>query len=301
MEITNWLAHAADDSIFSLKIAIIIAVASGVDCRYLLHGDPGIAFAGPWFAVCSCTLLIALEFTRMSLKILTLGLLTLVTFTSSLSTSNAQYYYQPQPSYYRNDTLTGGLIGAGGGALVGSAFGGKSGGNRGENALIGAGVGLLGGALIGKSIDNADQRQVAAGNAVAFQANQQVAAQNAQLSAQAVTNQDLVEMTRAGLSEEVIINTIRNRGSRIDTSPNSLVFMKQGGVSDRVVMAAQSASPTATFTNMPVSGPIPINPAPPVVYAPAPVYYAPPPPVIFYGGYGHPHYHGHHYHGHGHW
>ncbi len=103
----------------------------------------------------------------MSLKILTLGSLTLVMFASALTTANAQYYYQPERSYYRNDTFTGGLLGAGGGALIGSAFGGKSGGNRGENALIGAGVGLLGGALIGKSIDNTDARQAAAGNAVA--------------------------------------------------------------------------------------------------------------------------------------
>lgn len=242
----------------------------------------------------------------MSLKSLTLGFLTTIVALSSFSTVSAQYYYQPERSYYRNDTFTGGLLGAGGGALVGSAFGGKSGGNRGENALIGAGVGLLGGALIGKSIDNTDQRQAAAGNAVAFQANQQVAAQNsviatqnAQLAAQAVTNQDLVEMTRAGLSEEVIINTIRTRGSRIDTSPNSLVFMKQSGVSDRVVLAAQSASPpTPVISSAAYPGPIPINPPPAVIVRPAPVYYAPPPPVIIYGGYGHPHYHHHH---HGHW
>lgn len=234
----------------------------------------------------------------MSLKTWTLGLLTLGTIATSLSTANAQYYYQPSPSYYRNDTLTGGLIGAGGGALVGSAFGGKSGGNRGENALIGAGVGLLGGALIGNAVDRADQRQVAAGNAVAFQANQQVATQNAQLAAQAVTNQDLVEMTRAGLSEEVIINTIRSRGSRIDTSPTSLVFMKQSGVSDRVVMAAQSASPPApVMTSAAYPGPIAINAPPPVIVAPAPVYYAPPPVIRVYGGYP-GHYHHHHHHGH---
>ncbi len=155
----------------------------------------------------------------MSFKTWTLGLLTTIITVSSIPAANAQYYYEPPRSYYRNDTFTGGLLGAGGGALIGSQFGGKSGGNRGENALIGAGVGLLGGALIGKSIDNTDQRQVAAGNAVAYQANQQVAAQNsaiatqnAQLAAQAVTNQDLVEMTRAGLSEEVMINTIRSAG-----------------------------------------------------------------------------------------
>ena len=243
----------------------------------------------------------------MSFKTWTLGLLTMLVTGSSISTANAQYYYEPPRSYYRNDTFTGGLLGAGGGALIGSQFGGKSGGNRGENALIGAGVGLLGGALLGKSIDNTDQRQVAAGNAVAYQANQQVAVQNAQianqnaqLAAQAVTNQDLVEMTRAGLSEEVMINTIRSRGSRIDTSPMSLVFLKQSGVSDRVVMAAQAATPLGTTTTVataPVSvPPTAINAPPPaVIVTPAPVYYAPPPVIRVYGGY--PHYHHHHYRG----
>lgn len=244
----------------------------------------------------------------MSHKTWTLVLLTIIVTGTSISTADAQYYYQPQRSYYRNDTLTGGLLGAGGGALVGSAFGGKSGGNRGENALIGAGVGLLGGAILGNAADRADERQVAAGNAVAYQANQQVAAQNsviatqnAQLAAQAVTSQDLVEMSRAGLSEEVMINTIRSRGSRIDTSPMSLVFLKQSGVSDRVVMAAQSASPAPTFAAAPLAmPPVAINAPPQVIVAPAPVYYAPPPPVIrVYGGYPHyPHYHHHH---HGHW
>jgi len=247
------------------------------------------------------------ELPQMSFKTWTLGLLTTIITVSSIPAANGQYYYEPPRSYYRNDTFTGGLLGAGGGALIGSTFGGKSGGNRGENALIGAGVGLLGGALIGKSIDNTDQRQVAAGNAVAYQANQQVAAQNsaiatqnAQLAAHAVTNQDLVEMTRAGLSEEVMINTIRSRGSRIDTSPMSLVFLKQSGVSDRVVMAAQSATPvaaTATVAAAPIAvPPTAINAPPPaVIVTPAPVYYAPPPPVIrVYSGYPY-HYHHHHH------
>lgn len=66
-----------------------------------------------------------------------------------------------------------------------------------------------------------------------------------QVAAMAVTNFDLVEMTRAGVGEDVIISTIRSRGGRFDLSPNGLIALKQSGVSDRVVMAAQSSSPGA--------------------------------------------------------
>ncbi|HMP06838.1 MAG TPA: YMGG-like glycine zipper-containing protein, partial [Lacipirellulaceae bacterium] len=131
-----------------------------------------------------------------------------------------QYYYQPPPSYYRNDTAVGAVAGGGVGALTGALIGGKKNGEGG--ALIGAGVGALTGGLIGKSVDNADRRHAAAGVAVAHQANAQVAAA-------AVTNFDLVEMTRAGVSEELIISTIRSRGGRFDLSPSALISLKQQG------------------------------------------------------------------------
>jgi hypothetical protein len=44
------------------------------------------------------------------------------------------------------------------------------------------------------------------------------------------------------VSEDVIISTMRSRGARIDLSPQSLIALKQQGVSDRVVMAAQDMS-----------------------------------------------------------
>jgi hypothetical protein len=199
-----------------------------------------------------------------------------------------QYYYQPPPSYYQNDTAAGAVVGGGLGAVTGALVGGKD--HRGGGALIGAGVGALTGGLIGNAVDAADQRAAATGTAVAAQANAQVAAM-------AVTNYDLVEMTRAGVGEDVIVSTIRSRGGRFDLSPNGLIALKQSGVSDRVVMGAQNSAPGAFA---PAAAPATIGP-PPVVYVqPAPV-------VRFYSGpsWGyHHHYYYHHYHGrhhHGHW
>ena len=198
-----------------------------------------------------------------------------------------QYYYQPSPDYYRNDTVQGTVVGGGLGAITGAVIGGRK--QRGEGALIGAGVGALAGGLLGRSADVADQRQAAAGAAVTAQANAQVAAL-------AVTNYDLVEMTRAGLSEDLIISTMQSRGGRFDMSPAGLISLKQNGVSDRVVIAAQSSGAPR------YAPPAPAVSQPPVMYVqPAPV-------IRFYGGHGwgrHHHYHGYHghhrHHGHGHW
>ena len=192
-----------------------------------------------------------------------------------------QYYYQPPPSYYQNDTAAGAVIGGGLGAVTGALVGGKD--HRRGGALIGAGVGALTGGLVGNAVDKADQRAAYAGTTVAAQANAQVAAM-------AVTNFDLVEMTRAGVGEEVIISTIRSRGGRFDLSPAGLIALKQSGVSDRVVMAAQNSGPGSIVPG-----------AAPAIIGPPPVVYVQPAPVIrYYGGpaWG---YHYHHGHYHRHW
>jgi hypothetical protein len=195
--------------------------------------------------------------------------------------ATAQYYYQPSPSYYRNDTAGGAVVGGGLGAITGALVAGHK--KQGQGALIGAGVGALTGGLIGNSQDRADQRQAATGVAVTAQANAQVAAL-------AVTNYDLIEMTRAGLSEDLIIGTMRSRGGRFDLSPSGLIAMKQNGVSDRVVIAAQSIGPTGYAPAAVVS------PAP-VMVGPPPVMYVEPAPVVrIYSGWGPRYYHQHHHH-----
>ena len=208
----------------------------------------------------------------------------------SAAPADAQYYYQPPPSYYRNDTAGGAVVGGGLGAVAGALVSPRK--NRGENALIGAGVGALAGGLLGNARDKADQRQVIAGSSIAASAN-------AQIAAQAVTNYDLVEMTRAGLSEDLIVSTIQSRGGRFDLSPSGLIALKQAGVSDRVVLAAQSMGRGGAIAPAPAV----VAPAPVVVSSPPVMYVEPAPVIRVYSGHGwhhHHHWHGHHRHHH-HW
>ena len=62
---------------------------------------------------------------------------------------------------------------------------------------------------------------------------------NQEAAARAVTDYDLVSMTRAGISDDVIISTIRARAVRLDLSPQSIISLKENGVSDDVLLAAQ--------------------------------------------------------------
>jgi outer membrane lipoprotein SlyB len=191
-----------------------------------------------------------------------------------------QYYYQPSPDYYQNDTASGTFMGGALGAVSGAIIGGKK--DRGEGALIGAGVGAITGNLLGRAKDRADERQAAFGAGVAAQANQQAAAL-------AVTNYDLVTMTNAGVSEDVIISTMRSRGARLDLSPNGLISLKQSGVSDRVLLAAQdmNRAPAAIY-----------GPGPPVVtrVVPTTVIVEPAPRYYWYDHHYHHHYRPHHGH-----
>lgn len=188
-----------------------------------------------------------------------------------------QYYYQPPLGYYHNDTREGTFTGAGLGAITGALVGGKK--NWEGGALIGAGIGALTGRAIGSARDDADAQQVAIGSSVAAQAN-------AQSAAKAVSNFDLVQMTNAGLSDDLIVSTIRSRGGRFDMSPSGLISLKQQGVSDRVVLAAQQTGDSSIAT--------PINPRTTIQVASPPAVYVRPAPVIHY-------YHGPRYHPHRHW
>ena len=172
----------------------------------------------------------------------------------------AQYYYAPGRDYYRNDQAEGTVVGGGLGAITGALIGGSEGKSP-EGALIGGAVGAIAGNLFGRSKDVADQRQAAAGYAATSQAN----ARAAQL---AVTNYDLIEMTRAGLNDSVIIGAIQTRGGRFDLSPAGLIQLKQSGVSDTLIMAAQQAVPPQTGYLAPrpvvVERPVYVSPRPSV-------------------------------------
>ncbi len=180
------------------------------------------------------------------------------------------YQYAPAPDYYQNNTAEGTVVGGGFGAIAGALIGAGDGKSP-EGALIGAVTGAVAGNLLGRSKDKADQRQATAGYNAVAQANQQA-------SVLSLTNYDLIQLSKAGMDDTVILNAIQTRGGRFDLSPNGLIALKQAGVSDSVLIAAQRYATQPTTIVTPTPPPLVVRPAPVVVFRPYP-------------------YHGYHWHG----
>ncbi len=128
------------------------------------------------------------------------------------------------PYYADRGALFGGLLGAGTGAIVGDALG-----NAGAGAALGAGVGALSGAAVGESLDEIEARNRAM---IAAQLGHEV-------RAGAVTVDDVVMMSEAGVDDELIINHIRANGMARVPGPHELVNLKNSGVSTAVIRAMQ--------------------------------------------------------------
>lgn len=132
----------------------------------------------------------------------------------------------------------GTLVGAAAGGALGSAIGKKSG-----NPITGAVLGAIGGGLVGNAVgESVDQRR-------AYQ-QQQYYQQNAyqqptyqQPAYQAVNRgvslDQVVSLTRSGLSDEVIISHIEANGFNQTLTANDLIILKNNGVTDRVIGALQ--------------------------------------------------------------
>lgn len=140
------------------------------------------------------------------------------------------------------------LVGSAAGALLGGVIGHQSD-NTADGAVLGAMAGGLTGAVIGDAQDERD-RAIAHASYVE--------------SAKAVTNFDLIRMTKSGVSDEVIINTVKTQGGRIDLSPDAVIELKANGVSDRIVVeiqqAAQSQAPPETVAVTPPPGIVIVHP-----------------------------------------
>jgi hypothetical protein len=183
------------------------------------------------------------------------------------------------PYYADRGALFGGLTGAGVGAVVGDAAG-----NTGAGALIGSAVGAVAGAAIGDNID-ADLARSRA----------EIEARMGRQMQGAVTPQDVIAMTQAGLSDDVIATHIRANGVAQPLQVNDLIGLRNMGVRDAVINAMQSAyggPPRIAHAAQPVAV-YPAYAPPPVVVAPYYPVWGPPPPVAGF------HYHRHR--GRAHW
>ena len=176
------------------------------------------------------------------------------------------------PYYADRGALFGGLTGAGVGALVGDAAG-----NTGAGAVIGAAAGALTGAAVGEHIDADLARSKA-----------EIAAHMGRQMQGAVTPQDVVAMTQAGLSDDVIAMHIRANGMAQPLAAGDLINLRNMGVRDSVINVMQQ-TPTRGAALAQAAQPLAVYPAypPPVVVAPYyPVWGPPPPAAGFYYGRG---------------
>ena len=154
-------------------------------------------------------------------------------------------------SPYRSDrgALAGGVGGAGVGALAGNAVG-----HPVVGALVGAGVGAVSGAAIGGAIDQSE-----ANNRALIESRL-----GRPMQSGAVTVGDVINMSQAGVPENVIITHIQSHGVATPLQPNDLIMMQKTGVSTRVVQSMQGPV-------VPVAQPVFVRPVPPpVVAVPAP-------------------------------
>lgn len=161
--------------------------------------------------------------------------------------------------YSTNYAQRGAGLGALTGGLTGAAIG-RHNGDTAVGALVGAAAGTLAGAAIGDTIDQDAARSQAI---IEERLGRQLAG--------AVTIDDAIAMSRAGLSEEVISTHIRANGVASTPGVGDLITMRDAGVTDSVIKTMQNTGlPTARLASP--QGPVIIEehhyvaPAPPHFY-----------------------------------
>lgn len=120
----------------------------------------------------------------------------------------------------------GGALGAGAGALIGSASG-----NPKTGAVIGGLLGAGAGGIIGNDVDRQDARDATARHEYA---NQQYAA------AQPTRLAEVVALVKQGQGEQVVLNHIRANQMSFALSVSDLDYLKSNGVPDRVIAEMQT-------------------------------------------------------------
>ncbi|MGO9318480.1 MAG: hypothetical protein ACLPXT_13520 [Terracidiphilus sp.] len=101
---------------------------------------------------------------------------------------------------------------------------------------------------------------------------------------QALNNDAIIKLVKAGMSDDLIVTTINAQPGNYDVSPDGLIALKTGGASDKVVSAivlkASAAPPPPPAAPAPPAPPVaPAPPTPPVAPTPPAPPVAPTPPA----------------------
>jgi len=121
--------------------------------------------------------------------------------------------------------LIGGILGAGAGGIIGHQSR-----HAGEGVAIGAAAGAITGALIGSSMPKQQAGQSATG-----------ATQGAQTAnPNQMSIQQVVDMAQQNINENVIIDKIRLSNSKFHLTAEDINYLKQKGVTQKVIDAMQA-------------------------------------------------------------
>jgi len=118
--------------------------------------------------------------------------------------------------------IIGGIVGAGAGGIIGHQSG-----HGAEGAGIGAAAGILTGVLVGSQISkNKDASSGTAANTAAVSPNQ-------------MSMQSIIDLSKQGVNEAVIIDRIRMTNSKFSLTQQDIDNLKTHGVSDAVIQVMQ--------------------------------------------------------------
>jgi outer membrane lipoprotein SlyB len=126
-----------------------------------------------------------------------------------------------QPDRTATGALTGGALGAGTGAIIGSASG-----RAGAGALIGGVIGALTGGIIGNAMDQQQREILAQQNPVTLERVDR---------GQPLGLADIKALAKSGVSDDIIISQIRNSRTMYRLSTAEIIDLKDSGVSPRVI------------------------------------------------------------------
>ena len=83
------------------------------------------------------------------------------------------------------------------------------------------------------------------------------------LSQESLTNDSVIKMVKAGLSDDLVITTIKSKPGQYNSTVDGIIALKAAGLSDKVVAALVArasgvpSAPVASGLSTPVSGQIP--------------------------------------------
>ncbi len=143
----------------------------------------------------------------------------------------------------QNKTRDGAVIGGVTGAVIGGVVG-KQNKKTTEGALIGGAVGAVAGGVVGHQRDKQIARERQYQHEIAMQRQQLDAHQQALAQSQfrGVTVSEILQLSRNGVSDQVIVNHVLREGVDRPLEIADIIHLHQQGVSEVVISAMQRAS-----------------------------------------------------------